>query len=80
MIFQKGDSVALAVQNPISIPQPCWSVRVHLIVSLKVKKRYKFNSIYIFRFTSSRCIQLDNLTLLPSSHCVQLLPESADAA
>uniref|UniRef100_H3C5G8 non-specific serine/threonine protein kinase n=1 Tax=Tetraodon nigroviridis TaxID=99883 RepID=H3C5G8_TETNG len=23
MIFQKGDSVALAVQNPVSIPQPC---------------------------------------------------------
>lgn len=26
MIFQKGDSVALAVQNPVSIPQPCRSV------------------------------------------------------
>ncbi|KTG35587.1 hypothetical protein cypCar_00039323 [Cyprinus carpio] len=23
LIFQKGDSVALAVQNPVSIPQPC---------------------------------------------------------
>lgn len=23
LLFQKGDSVALAVQNPISIPQPC---------------------------------------------------------
>nr|XP_015214928.1 PREDICTED: serine/threonine-protein kinase 16 [Lepisosteus oculatus] len=23
MIFQKGDSVALAVQNPVTVPQPC---------------------------------------------------------
>ncbi|KAG5833912.1 hypothetical protein ANANG_G00280950 [Anguilla anguilla] len=23
LVFQKGDSVALAVQNPVSIPQPC---------------------------------------------------------
>uniref|UniRef100_A0A4W5KXI5 non-specific serine/threonine protein kinase n=1 Tax=Hucho hucho TaxID=62062 RepID=A0A4W5KXI5_9TELE len=26
MVFQKGDSVALAVQNPVTIPQPCRSL------------------------------------------------------
>lgn len=26
LIFQKGDSVALAVQNPVTIPQSCRSV------------------------------------------------------
>lgn len=45
MIFQKGDSVALAVQNPVSIPQPCrsvtWSVSYtcvsKILKSLKLK-------------------------------------------
>ena len=26
MVFQRGDSVALAVQNPVAIPQPCMYV------------------------------------------------------
>ncbi|XP_062865869.1 serine/threonine-protein kinase 16 [Trichomycterus rosablanca] len=34
MVFQKGDSVALAVQNPVTIPKPCsYSVELQTLLS-----------------------------------------------
>lgn len=57
MIFQKGDSVALAVQNPLTIPPSCRSVlkTATLFSSVKISSltRWEFSvSLFIQKWQS----------------------------
>lgn len=47
MVFQKGDSVALAVQNPVAIPQSC-----RLVFTLRFHQVRLHDSVYAICFCS----------------------------